>query len=77
MTARHLFISLVMALVAMNAVAQESRADYRVIPLPREINGIKDADFKLTERCIVNYPTGNRDMERNAALLSQYVEELT
>ena len=77
MTARHLFISLVMALVAMNAVAQESRANYRVIPLPGTINGIKGADFKLTERCIVNYPTGNRDMERNAALLSQYVEEMT
>lgn len=77
MTARHLFITLVAALLAMTAAAQESRADYRVIPLPGTINGIKGADFKLTERCIVNYPTGNRDMERNAAMLSQYVEELT
>ena len=39
--------------------------------------GIKGVDFRLTEQCIVNYPTGNRDLERNAVLLSQYVEQLT
>ena len=77
MTARHFIFSLVVALLAMTAVAQNGKADYRVIPLPGTINGIKSADFMLTERCIVNYPTGNRDMERNATLLSQYVEELT
>ena len=77
MTVRHFIIGLAMAVIAITASAQEGKADYRVIPLPSEINGIKGTDFKLTERCIVNYPTANRDMERNAALLSQYVEELT
>ena len=77
MTVRHFIIGLAMAVIAITASAQGSKADYRVIPLPSEINGIKGTDFRLTERCIVNYPTGNRDMERNAALLSQYVEELT
>ena len=56
---------------------QNNRADYRVVPLPSTINGIKTADFKLTDQCLINYPMGNRDMERNAALLSQYVEDLT
>ena len=77
MTARHFIIGLAMAVMAFTAMAQEGKADYRVIPLPDAINGIKSADFKLTEQCIVNYPTGNRDMERNAVLLSQYVEEMT
>ena len=65
------------ALMAVAAWSQVPRADYRVIPLPSSINGIKSADFRLSEQCMVNYPAGNRDMERNAAMLSQYVEELT
>ena len=59
------------------ANAQTPRADYRVVPLPSSINGIKSADFRLTDQCLVNYPKGNRDMERNAALLSKYIEELS
>ena len=64
-------------LIAVTAMAQVPTADYRVVPLPNAINGIKSADFKLTEQRLINYPTGNRDMERNAAMLSQYIEELT
>ena len=64
-------------LMAVTAMAQVPTADYRVVPLPNVINGIKSADFKLTEQRLINYPTGNRDMERNAAMLSQYIEELT
>ena len=74
---KKLIFSLLVAVIAMTATAQGNKADYRVVPLPGSINGIKSADFRLTEECIVNYPTGNRDMERNAAMLSQYVEELT
>ncbi len=64
-------------MLASAAMAQGNRADYRVVPLPDRIDGIKSADFKLTNRCLIDYPIGNRDMERNAAMLSQYVEELT
>lgn len=54
-----------------------TRTDYRVVPLPENINGVKGADFKLTAACLINYPTGNRDLERNAALLSEYVMDMT
>ncbi len=74
---KKLFLSLLVAMVAVTAVAQVSRADYRVVPLPDGINGIKDNDFKLKESTLVDYPAGNRDMERNAAMLSQYIEDLT
>ena len=70
-------IILLASLIALVSRAQSNRADYRVIPLPSTINGVKNADFILSSQCIINYPTANRDMERNAALLSQYVEELT
>lgn len=65
------------ATLVVTAMAQVPRADYRVVPLPDVINGIKSADFKLTDQCLINYPTGNRDMERNASMLSGYIEDLT
>ena len=77
MKVKYTLTFLALTLFAFTAMAQGNRADYRVIPLPDVINGIKSADFKLTSQCIINYPTGNRDMERNAAMLCQYVEEMT
>ena len=71
-----LFFLLVMT-AAITTSAQGNKADYRVVPLPDRIDGIKDGDFKLQESCLIDYPTGNRVMERNAALLSGYVEDLT
>lgn len=73
------FISclLLTTIIALASMAQGNKADYRVVPLPDRIDGIKSADFTLTEQCLVNYPAGNREMERNAAMLSRYVEEMT
>lgn len=68
---------LVAGLITMGASAQANTADYRVVPLPERIDGIKNANFRLTEQCLINYPTANRDMERNAEMLSGYIKELT
>ena len=74
---KKLIIALIAGILALGSAAQAPRANYRVVPLPERIDGIKNADFRLTEACLVNYPTGNRDMERNAIMLSEYIEELT
>ena len=63
-------------LVTVTAMGQTGRADYRVVPLPDRIDGVKSADFMLNGDCLINYPTGNRDMERNATMLSEYIEEM-
>ena len=77
MNAKRLIFCL-MAAAVMTAIAQvQPVADYRVVPLPAQVNGIKGGDFKLGTNCLINYPTGNRQMERNAELLSQYIEEMT
>lgn len=65
-----------LAVTALHATDDIVRADYRVVPLP-VVNGIKSADFSLSGQCLVNYPMGNRNMERNAQFLSQYIEEIT
>ena len=76
---RLIITGLTVAVMALAALAGDvtARADYRVIPLPEAIHGIKSADFTLNSQRLINYPTGNRDMERNATMLSQYIEEIT
>lgn len=70
-------IAVFAGILALGSAAQVPRANYRVVPLPDRIDGIKTADFRLTQACLVNYPTGNRDLERIAAMLSGYVEDMT
>lgn len=70
-------IAVFAGILALGSAAQAPRANYRVVPLPDRIDGIKTADFRLTQACLVNYPTGNRDLERIAAMLSGYVEDMT
>lgn len=77
MRLKHYMLLLVAGLITMGASAQDNTADYRVVPLPERIDGIKNANFRLTEQCLINYPTANRDMERNAEMLSGYIKELT
>ena len=72
-----LFSLLLALLVTVTAMGQTGRADYRVVPLPDRIDGVKSADFVLNSDCLINYPTGNRDMERNATMLSEYIEQMT
>jgi len=74
---KKLIICLLLVTVSISTMAQANRADYRVVPLPDRIDGIKDNDFKLKGTTLVDYPIGNRDMERNAMMLSRYIEDLT
>ena len=74
---KKVILCLLVTIVAVTAAAQPLRADYRVVPLPDRIDGIKDRDFMLDGSCLIDYPVGNRDMERNAAMLSGYIEDLT
>ncbi|MBO4803780.1 MAG: beta-N-acetylhexosaminidase [Muribaculaceae bacterium] len=75
---RRYFTLLLMAvMIAVIAMAQTGKADYRIVPLPDRIDGIKSADFRLTDKCLINYTMGDRAMERNAAMLSRYIEDMT
>ena len=53
------------------------KADYaQVIPQPRSVNMQKGAPFLLQPSTVITYTAGN-DMQRNAAFLSQWINELT
>ena len=51
-------------------------ADYRVVPLPQEINLAKGEDFVLDGQTTI-VCNGDERMQRNATFLAEYIEEKT
>ena len=53
-------------------------ADYRVVPLPREINMTAAAEgFKLLPTTKIAYSKGDEQQKKNAELLAEYIGGLT
>lgn len=46
---------------------------FRVIPLPNQIETLKEKGFTLNEKTKITYPKNNEKMARNAAFLSDYI----
>ncbi len=57
--------------------ADEAVADYRIVPLPQEVTMTEGKGFTLSERTMIAFQGGNREMERNAKFLAEYIEEKT
>lgn len=51
-----------------------AEADYRVVPLPDQIEMADGESFRLNGSTKILYPEGNEKMERNASFLSDYLE---
>ena len=51
-------------------------ADYRVVPLPREISSIEGESFILNSKTVITHD-GSDQMKRNAELLASYIKEST
>ncbi len=62
--------------MALTLSANAATANYRVIPLPREINVAKGNAFKLNAQTRIVYQD-NADMARNASFLAGYISEKT
>ena len=52
-------------------------ADYKVIPLPSQIDMRQQSPFILKDGIKVFYPSGNQKMQRNAAMLASYIKQQT
>lgn len=52
-------------------------ADYRVVPLPDQINLQNGKSFTISKKTKITYPKGNEKLKRNAAFLAQYIKENT
>lgn len=56
--------------------AEAQTADYRVVPLPQDINISNGLPFTLNAGTRIVY-NGNSQMKRNAQFLAQYIKEKT
>ena len=69
-----LFIAIVIAgslLACGSSIA--GKANYKVIPLPQEINVLEGQPFLLTSNTKIVFPEGNDLMQRNAQFLGDYL----
>ena len=52
------------------------QANYEVIPLPQEIK-ITTGNFVLNDRTSIVYPKDNKEMQQNANLLAEYIQQMS
>lgn len=73
------FIVCVMLCLFSGMAAAKSglRADYRVVPLPKQIVLNQGKPFRLDATVKIVYPEGNLTMRRNAVFLAGYLKDLT
>ena len=62
--------------LALGLTAAAANADYRVVPLPREIAAAKGDAYRLNGVTRIVYQ-GDADMARNATFLAEYIAEQT
>lgn len=51
-----------------------NNADYKVIPLPQEINLVQGEPFNMTSSTTINYPAEDENLKRVANFLSDYIK---
>lgn len=51
-------------------------ADYQVVPLPKEIVYNEQKPFILNEKTVVSYPESQKDLQKEAAFLANYIEDI-
>lgn len=77
MKAKKIAFALFLSALSFQSVTASSVADYKVVPMPREITATAKRGFTLTAVTPIVYPEGNADLKRNAEFLAQYVREVT
>ena len=77
MKVKLLMLALFLSGLSNQSVTASSVADYKVVPMPREITTTAKKDFMLTAATPIVYPEGNADLKRNAEFLAQYIREVT
>lgn len=74
-------LSFALAAGLFSSATAQHVADYHVIPLPQQIipttGGRSDAPFMLNAMTHISYPQGDREMQRNAYYLSEYIQKAT
>lgn len=72
------FLTLFAALALCGAgQLSAQKADFHVVPLPREVKTLNGAPFTLTATTRISYPKGDAVLRRNAEFLAEYIKQAT
>ena len=70
-------IALLLGTAVSLAQGVKQTANYRVVPLPQEINMKTGQGFTLNAQTRIAYPQGNQTLKRDAQLLAEYLQTAT
>lgn len=70
-------IALLLGTAVSLAQGVKQTANYRVVPLPQEINMKTGQGFTLNAQTRIAYPQGNETLKRDAQLLAEYLQTAT
>jgi hexosaminidase len=74
---RNLIFTCLLALVSVFGLAQQKTANYRVIPLPQQIDLQQGKSFVLNSTTKILVPAGKAQMKSDAEFLAAYLKEAT
>ena len=57
--------------------AENTTANYQIIPLPQEITAAASGEFSIKDGTKISYPEGNEMMKKNARFLADYLKKAT
>ncbi|GET46008.1 glycoside hydrolase family 20 protein [Capnocytophaga felis] len=62
-------------IVSCQTKKETSKADFQIIPMPKQISNEKEGHFALNSSTKIVYPEGNEILKKNAIFLSEYIEK--
>lgn len=68
-------LSMGLLMISCQTEQKSSRADYQVIPLPKQITYEKAGHFLLDSSTKIAFPKGNEILEKNANFLADYISK--
>ena len=69
-------IAIISALFMASCQKVSPTADYQVVPLPKEIIPNDEKPFILDKNTVISYPKSNEELQKEAGLLADYIEDI-
>ena len=77
MRLKNIITASIIAMTLMSCSGELQRADYRVIPLPKEITeNTTENPFILSKNVVIAYPKTQSELSKEASFLSEYLNEI-
>ena len=77
MRLKNIITASIIAMTLMSCSGELQRADYRVIPLPKEITeNATENPFILSKNVVIAYPKTQSELSKEASFLSEYLNEI-